>query len=228
MCLALGSLPSRATCPGFRRNDGTGQYRDMRVLLLHGLWMRAFALRQLARRLQAEDFTVATFDYPSITGGPDAALPELARRLQNADAVVGHSLGGLMAVEALRRFPELPVRRAVCLGSPLRGSGAARMLRSAPFSAWYVGRSAELLCKGCEPLERDIEVGMIAGSKPLGLGALVARLDGPHDGTVAVSETRLEGLADHRVLDISHTGLVFSPRVAALTAGFLRHGRFPD
>lgn len=200
----------------------------MRVLLLHGLWMRAFALKQLSRRLSAEGFSVATFDYPSVTGGPDRVLPEVARRLERVDAVVGHSLGGLMAVEVLRRFPDLPVRRAVCLGSPLRGSAAARVLANSPLSGWYVGRSGELLQRGCEPWAGSVQIGMIAGEKALGLGRLVARLDGPNDGTVAVSETRLDGLTAHAVLDVSHTGLVYSPRAAAMTAGFLRHGRFPD
>ena len=198
----------------------------MRILVLHGLWMRAFALRQLSQRLQQAGFTTATFDYPSVSGGPDAALPELARRMQRADAVVAHSLGGLMTLETLRAHADLPVQRVVCLGSPLRGSGAARTLAKAPVAAWTVGKSAELLCRGCEPWNGQAQVGMIAGTKPVGLGGLVARFSEPHDGTVAVSETRLEGLADHIELDASHTGLVFSPRAAALTVHFLRHGRF--
>jgi pimeloyl-ACP methyl ester carboxylesterase len=198
----------------------------MRVLLLHGLWMRAFALRRLAHRLQAADFTVASFDYPSITGGPEATLPELARRLRGFDAVVAHSLGGLMALEVLRRHDDLPVQRVVCLGAPLCGSAAARVLGATPLSRWYIGRSGELLRQGCEPWRGPAQVGAIAGRKPLGLGALVARFDGPHDGTVAVSETRLDGLTDHAVVGVSHTGLVYSRPVADMTAGFLRHGRF--
>jgi hypothetical protein len=43
---------------------------------------------------------------------------------------------------------------------------------------------------------------------------------------VAVEETRLPGLADHCVVETNHTGLLFSPEVAQLAAGFLRHGRF--
>ena len=54
----------------------------------------------------------------------------------------------------------------------------------------------------------------------------MARFAEPDDGTVAVSETRLDGLADHVELDSSLTGLVFSPRVAALTVRFLLEGRF--
>ena len=60
------------------------------------------------------------FGYSSVFGGPDVAVPQLLERLADAGplSLVGHSLGGLLALEALRRNPELPVQRVVCLGSP--------------------------------------------------------------------------------------------------------------
>ena len=54
-------------------------------------------------------------------------MPEIAGPV----ALVGHSLGGLVALEALRRQPDLPVSRVVCLGSPLRGSGTVYFPRDA-------------------------------------------------------------------------------------------------
>ena len=59
---------------------------------------------------------------------------------------------------------------------------------------------------------------MIAGTRPRGLGGLVARFDEPHDGTVAVRETRAPGLADHLLLPASHTGLMFSADAVARAA----------
>ena len=84
---------------------------------------RAAGLRLRAR------FQVHAFGYSSVFGGPDVAVPQLLERLADAGplSLVGHSLGGLLALEALRRNPELPVQRVVCLGSPLR-SGTARSL----------------------------------------------------------------------------------------------------
>ena len=57
------------------------------------------------------------------------AVPHLIARLRDSEplALLGHSLGGLIALEALNREPDLPVTRVVCLGSPLRGSHAARI-----------------------------------------------------------------------------------------------------
>jgi hypothetical protein len=72
--------------------------------------------------------------------------------------------------------------------------------------------------------ERDL--GVIAGDLSLGLGRLVGSLEGPNDGTVLVEETALEGASDHRVLRVSHSGMLFNRNVADETAAFLRDGRF--
>jgi hypothetical protein len=67
---------------------------------------------------------------------------------------------------------------------------------------------------------------VIAGSLPLGLGRLVGPLDGSHDGTVLVEETRLPGATQHLTIRTSHSSLVYSAEVARQTAGFLQTGRF--
>jgi hypothetical protein len=61
---------------------------------------------------------------------------------------------------------------------------------------------------------------------PHGLGGFVAHFDGEHDGTVALAETRLPGLADHVVVRASHSGLLFSDPAVRQAAAFLRVGRF--
>jgi hypothetical protein len=67
---------------------------------------------------------------------------------------------------------------------------------------------------------------MIAGVRPVGLGRLVGGLEPPHDGTVAVAETRVDGLADHVCLPVTHTGMLIAPGVAAHAARFLLTGGF--
>ena len=132
-----------------------------------------------------------------------------------------------MALEALRRAPELDVPRVVCLGSPLLGSDTAKMLAGHGWMA-ALGRSGDLLQHGLAEWDGRAEVGLVAGSVPHGLGALMGALHGDSDGTVALAETRLPGLADHCVVQASHSGLVLSPEVADLTAAFLRAGRFRE
>jgi hypothetical protein len=42
-----------------------------------------------------------------------------------------------------------------------------------------------------------------------------------------VDETQLPGATAHLVLDVSHTGMLFSSSVAALAVAFLESGQFP-
>ena len=86
--------------------------------------------------------------------------------------------------------------------------------------------SATLLQGGFPCWQGRAEVGVIAGSVPHGLGALFAGFHEAHDGTVAVSETRLEGVADHVEVAASHSGLLFSTEAARHAIAFLRDGRF--
>lgn len=203
------------------------------VILLHGLWMRGFALAMLHRRLMEAGFRVHRFDYLSVAATQQRILDRLLARMAGlageADAVhlVGHSLGGLLALRACLEADTLPQGRIVCLGSPLRGSAAAR-----GFAGWgrggevLLGHNRELLEQGLERWDGPREVGMIAGRMPLGLGAVLGHFEGEHDGTVAVAETALPGLADHCVVEANHTGLLFSQDVARLVAEFLHHGKF--
>lgn len=201
------------------------------VILLHGLWMRGFALGMLHRRLIADGYRVHRFDYLSVASSRQRILARLQARMAEyaPDPVhlVGHSLGGLLALRACLDAEALPPGRVVCLGSPLKGSAAARA-----FAAWgrggevLLGHNRDLLEQGFERWDGPREVGVIAGRLPLGLGAMLGHLDGEHDGTVTVEETRLPGVADHRVVEANHTGLLFSQEVARQVDAFLRRGRF--
>ncbi|WP_449447419.1 esterase/lipase family protein [Thermomonas brevis] len=199
-----------------------------RLLLVHGLHNTRWWLRPLAARLRREGFEPEPFGYASVFGGPERAIPALGERLRAAPVhgLVGHSLGGLIALEALRRSPEVAVPRVVCLGSPLRGSRSARNVTARMWTRPLLGRSAALLQDGLPDWDGAAALGVIAGDVAQGLGRVFGRLDGVSDGTVALEETRLTGLADHCVVHCSHSGLVFSAEAAAQAACFLRDGRF--
>lgn len=182
----------------------------------------------LSLQLRAAGFAPEIFSYHSVADGPDLAVPRLIELLEaggEAD-IVAHSLGGLVALQALCDAPGLPVARVVCLGSPLTGSGAAAgLLRWSP-AVPLLGRSAGLLQHGVGCWRGRAQVGVIAGRVRHGLGALFAGFDGDHDGTVAVPETQLDGITDHVIVDASHSGLLFSAEAAAQAIAFLRNGHF--
>lgn len=202
-----------------------------RVILLHGIWMRAPTLWWLERRLRAAGFDTERFDYASVFGPPARAVARLRERLgRRGDPpahLVGHSLGGVLAIAACREGgDELPPGRILCIGSPLAGSAAARAVDRWPALRALAGGWRTTLMQGAGPLPAGREVGMIAGTRSLGLGAMLARLPRPHDGTVALDETRVPGLADHLAVDGSHSGMLLDRRVAEAAIAFLRAGRF--
>lgn len=202
-----------------------------RVLLLHGLWLRGATLIPLRARLRAAGFEAECFDYRSVFAHPREHLARLERRIrewpgQGPVHLVGHSMGGLLSIECARAHPELPIGRILCLGSPLAGSlGAAALAERGPLGR-VLGRAVHLLRQGALPLPEGFEIGVIAGTLPLGLGHWFSRFDGAHDGTVSVAETRAPGLRAHLEVRTSHSGLILSRVVAAQAAQFLREGRF--
>ncbi|KFN43104.1 alpha/beta fold hydrolase [Arenimonas oryziterrae] len=199
------------------------------VLILHGLMMRSPAMLPLASRLRRRGFEPRLFGYSTLWQNPAKAMEKLAMRLyaygDQPVHLVAHSLGGLVAVETLNRYQQLPPGRLVCLGSPLAGSTAARGLFDRGLG-FVSGRSGPLLRGGLIQLPEKHQVGAIAGSRSLGMGKYFGHFDGLNDGTVAVWETRMPGLGDHAVIPSSHSGLAFSPLAAELAANFLETGHF--
>jgi len=202
------------------------------VVYVHGLWMPGEESLILRHRLAREfELELHPFRYAA-TATMSVITARLANFVAQFDSpavhFVGHSLGGLVIHRFFERFPAQPPGRVVFLGTPSVGSRAAeRAARFAPV-AHLMGQSAaeELL----QPRERrwksERQLGIVAGSQPIGFGQLVAGFNEANDGTVAVRETRMPGAAAHLVLPVSHLGLLMSARVARETGGFLTRGKF--
>jgi pimeloyl-ACP methyl ester carboxylesterase len=203
------------------------------IVFLHGLWLAGHESLFLRRRLQRMcGFDVQVFRYPSVR----APMAEVTARL-NAFIesfaprelhLVGHSLGGLIAYRLLERFPEQPPGRVVFLGTPAVASRAATHVSRAQWGRSLLGRcvAEELLTERRRAWAAPRDLGIIAGTRAVGLGQLVVKFDEASDGSVAVSETRLPGATDHILLPVSHFGMLLSARVARETGGFLAHGHF--
>ncbi|WP_430391275.1 esterase/lipase family protein [Dyella sp. 20L07] len=203
------------------------------VILLHGLWMRGFALLMLHRRMMEAGFRVHRFDYMSVAATQQHILGRLQERVRELSDdgqtvhLVGHSLGGLLALRACAEDGQLPSGRVVCLGSPLKGSAAARRFAGMGRGGEVLlGHNRDLLEYGFERWNGPREVGVVAGRMALGLGAVLGQFEGDSDGTVAVDETYLPGIADHCVIETNHTGLLFSVEAARQVTQFLHRGRF--
>lgn len=198
------------------------------VLLVHGLLNASWWLWPMARLLRQQGFKPQLFGYSSILEEPSTAIVRLQQQLEITPVryVLGHSLGGLIALEALRQNPVSVVDRVVCLGSPLCGSRTASALTHYPVLKLALGCSASLLTQGIADWNGAASVGVVAGDLARGMGRAFADFSEASDGTVAVSETRLPGIADHCLVHASHTGLVLSSAAASQAAHFMRSGKF--
>ena len=193
--------------------------------------MRGLAMGLMRRRIARNGYQALSYSYPSmrLTLGENAE--RLVRYLRGLDAsklhLVGHSLGGLIVLRALDRATDLAPGRIVLIGTPCAGSHAARRMQRLPGGRAVLGRSLNESLGS--PLDRPParETGVIAGSAPIGLGRIFdPGLPRPSDGAVSVEETRIDGMRDHIVLPVSHSGMLVSRAVARQICTFLRDGAF--
>lgn len=201
------------------------------VVFVHGLWMNGLELTWLRRQVAKQGFATAQFSYRTVRRSIDenaARLHDFVLR-QSATAVhfVGYSLGGLVTLRLLERYSDIPHGRVVLMGSPVRGSQVAGRLREIGWDGPLLGRS------GLHE-SRDVhwdgrrDLGVIAGTRNIGLGNVIKRLPKPNDGTVALVETDIPGATDKLQLPVTHASMMFSRDVAEAITGFLRQGSFEE
>lgn len=207
------------------------------VICTHGIYSHSIGMMLIKRRLEREyGMRVFRFNYKSVRGTLDenaTALADFIRKLGlDSTHLIGHSLGGVIALRMLANNPDAVPGRLVCLGSPLCGSRAAEFMSARQWAEPMVGHTlrAGVVHEAANEWGSHVcetrDIGVIAGTVPMGFGMLFAKFEEPNDGTVALSETRLEGAKDHLVLDVSHKGFLVSSDVVDQAAAFLKRGEF--
>ena len=208
------------------------------VVLLHGLARTSASMNKMEKRLTEAGYAVINVDYPSrhkkIAELSEIAVNEGLRFCREAEAkhihFVTHSLGGILVRYYLstREIPEL--ERVVMLAPPNQGSRVVDKFSGYPGYGLLNGPAGNQLGTGAEsiPLRlgpADFEVGIIAGDRTVNL-ILSTAFNEPNDGKVAVSEARLEGMADFLIVHHSHPFIMQSDEVIDQALHFLQHGFF--
>jgi len=200
------------------------------VIIVHGLWFGSWAMASLARKLGKAGFQCRRFSYATTGAGLNQHAADLREFVSQSSShhihFAAHSLGGLVTLRMLEIFDGIAPGRVVLIGSPLGGSVTAQKAGKIPGAEKLLGEIRPALKAGYGKLPPDRETGMIAGTRGVGLGMLVGGVGGPGDGTVATAETRMDGLTDHIELPVTHTGMLYSRKVAIQAAHFLRAGVF--
>jgi pimeloyl-ACP methyl ester carboxylesterase len=201
----------------------------MRVLLVHGIFMRPVVMSHLAKYLRRSGHEVHMFAYPLYPDQSDLKEAFLISvESWQPDAVVGHSMGGVLAVNCLNVYAR-HVRTVICLGSPLRGSAIAQAVAESRLSFLISPAAKKILLeeKTFSAPSKTVRTGLIAGTRgTMGFHLLFPVLQGAHDGTVAVSETQSDALHERIEMDVGHTSMLFSKDVARQVIYFLKSGCF--
>jgi pimeloyl-ACP methyl ester carboxylesterase len=204
------------------------------AVFVHGLWLTGAESALLRRRLSAaHGYQCHSFGYRTVGSSVRPVIEQLTRFVSRIDAdrvhFVGHSLGGIVLHRYFENARDLPPGRVVFLGAPTVRSRTAERVGRLPVLRSMIGRMvADELVQhtGGREWRCARELGLIAGTRPMGLGRFFARFDEDCDGTIGVSETKLPGHHAHLTLPVSHMGMMWSADVAYQVGEFLEQGRF--
>lgn len=212
------------------------------VILIHGLGRTYRSMWDMEERLREAGYHTVNLDYPSrkktIEEIAGEYVPEAIEECQiyNAEAIhfVTHSLGGIITRKAMKdNRPEL-LGKVVMLSPPNKGSNIADALKGSWYYRWINGPAGQQLTTSADSLPNtlgpvDYPVGIITGNDPAFFDAwFTTFIPGVNDGKIAVSQTRLAGMADFMVVSESHTYIMDADRVQDETVYFLKHGKFYD
>jgi alpha-beta hydrolase superfamily lysophospholipase len=206
------------------------------VVLLHGLARGRGSMAKLGAHLRAHDFETWSHTYPSrkhsITYLASALTELIAEHAAGRPIhAVTHSMGGVIVRHL--HDPRLHWQRIVMLAPPNQGSRlAAGLVRNALFR-WFYGPAASELADPSTWPQPPAPFAVIAGTRSLALtnptSWTIGRRFPPdvaNDGTVAVAEAKLPGMAAFAEVDATHTWIMNAPDVRRLVVSYLLAGTF--
>jgi len=199
------------------------------VILIHGLWMNQWVMRYLGRFFKKAGFTTYYFGYPSRHQSLEAnsiALASLIDTLPHKTInLVGHSLGGLICIDYMKRYGSGKIEHCVLLGSPVNGSQVANVMNKYRIGKKLLGICASDLSRSHQSISLD-KIGLVIGTGGKGLGRLISSLPFPNDGAVSFVEAKIKGVERQVLLPTSHSTMLFSRPVADAAVYFCQNGDF--
>lgn len=200
-------------------------------LLLHGLGRHRNTLVKPEKFLRDHGFAAYSLNYPSTFQSVESHADGLEYLLNGLDGVtsvsfIGHSLGGLIARELLSRKDgwrkKIAARQLIMLGTPNNGSRIADMMSEFKLFHTIAGPSGQdVRPYNIQKLPApDIPTYVIAGGRGTKTG-FNPLLGEDNDGIVTVSETKIDGMNDFRLVNVIHTTIMDHPMTLQAILDFI-------
>lgn len=184
------------------------------VIVLHGLYMSGLVMRPLCSRLKESGVKVLNLTYNTLDPNRETIFAQIDEfTAGKPSALVCHSMGGLIARAYLEANSQASqnVTKVVTLGTPHTGSHIAEKMQQKGFES-FLKNSVEFLLSKNNDWPFKAKLYSIAGDLPIGLMPLIVK-GSQSDGTVLLDETKLKGMAEHKVFHLSHTSMIYSREV---------------
>ncbi|KJV55213.1 alpha/beta hydrolase family protein [Orientia chuto str. Dubai] len=208
------------------------------LILLHGLNKTSKSLKRMEAFAHKQGFKVLNIDYPStkfsIENLVDIIHNKITSSIQKQKytsiSFCGISMGGLVIRAYLHKYRIANLGRVVLIGTPNKGSEAADYLKNNELYKRFTGPAGQQLTTNQENFNNIFgnvyyECGVIAGNLPF--GPCIIFFNGKkNDGVVTIESTKIEGMQDHIVLNVSHWYLAKSKNVWLQTLHFLKYSKF--
>lgn len=207
------------------------------VFLQHGMWRTAMALDRLERTLEGHGYEVVNVGYPStedyIEGHAmrlrDTVEARLKRGKVDEISFVGHSMGGLVIHEYLRRPDRRAPSACVYIATPQRGAILADKRRKWFLFEMVMGtKAASQLATTDELHRRAIPFGPQSGTIVGDIGVGNGSIPGRDDGTVGVAEATFDGAGASVTVPFGHTRIIVADETMRQVLHFLKKGAFAE
>jgi len=209
------------------------------VVLLHGLGRTSKSMTYMQERLAEAGYHVFNYDYESRKGEIDSLVADLQQYLETCCSrkepdlhFVTHSLGGILVRAIIARERPENLGRVVMLSPPNKGSETVDLLKDYSLfkkifgpASMQLGTDPESFPNSLGPA--DFELGIITGDRTIDpVSSWI--IPGVDDGKVAVEKTKLEGMTDFLLVNVSHAYIMENQQVVLEVIHFLKNGRFSN
>lgn len=200
------------------------------IVLAHGLFMKKQVMFFLKKSFELKGFKVYNFGYNTRTFNRQTLIEfdKFVKEIPEKKVYfIGHSMGGLLMRLYLEEWkPEFKDSCLITLGTPHKGSSLGRFVEDTPFKFVLGTAQNSGVTNGLGWWKGDYPLGCIVGLINFGPNNILNKKPLNGDGTVLKCEAFPDNATDIKELMVSHTAMVYSPKVVKECLYFIKKKKF--